>query len=568
MNPAHTSDQPGIAPCGMSMEPVYAEASLPGSIPPGTVRISPDKQQMLGVRVEKVGRTANHHVLRTLGRVAADENLTHRVTAGANGWVWDVHQATTGSLVKKDQLMATVYNYQFLTRQQQFLYALEFEERRKKVAAKKAMQTNSGHQRKKGSSGDTHQQHQTRQPGRQPFAAQLSSWSKVPTTPGGLNSAGGMVYTIRDQLEVARLELYSLGVSEYQIQEIARARRIALDIEVRSPVDGLVLARNVSPQQRFDKGAELFRIADLSRVWILADIFEQEADYIRPGDKARVFLPRHGHGFEAIVTEVPPSFDPVTRTLKVRLEADNPQLALRPDMFVDVEFIIHFPEALTVPASAVLDSGMRKAVFVDKGNGFFEPRAVETGWRFGGRVEILKGLMPDERIAVSGNFLLDSESRMNLAATGFYEIPEKDIICGMDAYPGKAKRAGLTSDFEGKTYYFCSEQCKAQFDHEHTLHTATPAEGRRPSHTTALNKKLSMTGSWKDPVCGMLVQVNKAEADGLKSAYQGNTYYFCAESCKKRFEENAKFFVAKIAGNMGQPGVPDHAERQHDKPRN
>ena len=568
MNPAHTSDQPGIAPCGMAMEPVYAEGNRPGSIPPGTAWISPGKQQMLGVRVEEATLTVNRHVLRTLGRVAADENLTHRVTAGASGWVWDVHHATTGSLVKKDQLMATVYNYQFLTRQQQFLYALEFEERRKRVAAKRAMQTHSGNQQKKVSTGNKHQATQYQQEWKQSPTAQISSWSKVPTTPGGLNPSGRMVYTIRDQLEVARLELYSLGVTEYQIQEIIRARRVVTDIEVRSPVDGLVLARNVSPQQRYDKGTELFRIADLSRVWILADIFEQEADYIRPGDKARIFLPRHGRGFEAIVTEVPPIFDPVTRTLKVRLEADNPGLALRPDMFVDVEFIIHFPEAVTVPASAVLDSGMRKAVFVDKGNGFFEPKAVETGWRFGGRVEILKGLMADERIAVSGNFLLDSESRMNLAAAGFYEIPEKDIVCGMDAYPGKAKRAGLTSDFKGRTYYFCSEKCKAQFENEHTLHTTAPAEVRMPSHTASLKKKQSATGSRKDPVCGMLVQVSQAEADWLKSAYEGNTYYFCAESCKRRFEENAKLFVKKIAGNKGQPGVPDHAERQHDKPRN
>ena len=173
------------------------------------------------------------------------------------------------------------------------------------------------------------------------------------------------------------------------------------------------------------------------------------------------------------VLNVPPQFDPASRTLKVRLEADNPGYALRPDMFVDVEFPIQLPPAITVPVDAVLDSGLRKTVFVDRDNGFFEPRKVETGWRFGDRVEIVKGLMPGERIVTSGTFLLDSESRMKMAAAGMSKSTEarsaKDPVCGMDVDESKAKAAGRISEYRGKAYYFCTDQCKQQFDRNHNL---------------------------------------------------------------------------------------------------
>ena len=146
-----------------------------------------------------------------------------------------------------------------------------------------------------------------------------------------------------------------------------------------APATGFIIARNVSPGQRFDKGAEWYRIADLSRVWVLADLFRNEAEYVRPGMKVRVTIPETKKTLNAVVSKVLPQFDPNSRTLKVRLELDNPGYALRPDMFVDVEFPVTLPAALTVPADAVLDSGLKKTVFVDRGNGLFEPREVETG---------------------------------------------------------------------------------------------------------------------------------------------------------------------------------------------
>jgi RND family efflux transporter MFP subunit len=261
-----------------------------------------------------------------------------------------------------------------------------------------------------------------------------------------------------------RDSLRNIGMSDVQIEEIAETRAYAESIQIRSPANGFVTVRNVSTGLRFDKGTELYRIADLSRVWILADLFENEASYFKPGRTVKVTLREQKKTFTAKVSAVLPQFDPATRTLKLRLEVENPGYTLRPDMFVDVSIPVTFPPAVIVPADAVLDAGIKKTVFVDRGNGIFEPRLVETGWRFGNRVEIKSGLKPGERIVVSGNFLIDSESKMELAAAGMYGTLEKDPVCGADIAVRKAEKAGRISIYQGKTYYFSSLECKQQFD--------------------------------------------------------------------------------------------------------
>ena len=178
----------------------------------------------------------------------------------------------------------------------------------------------------------------------------------------------------------------------------------------------------------------------------------------------KILSPNYSMIFRGTVSDVPPVFDPGSRTLKVRLEAENPGEILRPDMFVDVELPINLPPAISVPADAVLDSGFKKTVFVDDGGGFFEPREVETGWRIGNRVEIVKGLKLGERIVISGNFLIDSESRLELAAAGMVGTMSKDPACGVDVSINKAEKTGRKSTYQGKTYYFSSDECKQQFD--------------------------------------------------------------------------------------------------------
>jgi Cu(I)/Ag(I) efflux system membrane fusion protein len=441
MHPAYKSDKPGIAPdCGMELVPVYADAgpgelaSTGGSVPAGTVTISPEKQQLMGVRVSQVEKASGTYQLRLFGRVAPDEARVYKLNAGIEGFIQEVSSATTGSQVTKDQLLATFSAPNATMLIQTYILNLGAEERFKKSVAEG-------------------------------------------TTEGQALPAANANIQQRTQ------QLQNLGMSFLQMEEIKRTRQVPDSVKILAPSKGFVLARNVSPGQKFDKGTEWYRIADLSRVWILADVFENEAQYLRPGVGARVSLPSQGKSFSARVSEVLPEFDPVTRTLKVRLEAENPGFALRPDMFVDVELPITFPPTIAVPVDAVLDSGLKKTVFVERGEGFFEPRQVETGWRFEDRVQIVKGLAAGERIVVGGNFLIGSESRLKAAAAGMY-ASVKDPVCGMEVDEGKAQAAGKMSTHGGKTYYFCSEQCKHKFEanpDSYLKKIAAPMAGRKRS---------------------------------------------------------------------------------------
>jgi RND family efflux transporter MFP subunit len=211
-----------------------------------------------------------------------------------------------------------------------------------------------------------------------------------------------------------RLELWDLGGE--QIDEIAKSGKAQRSITVYAPASGYVIARNAFQGQKSGPETELYAIGDLSRVWVVADVFENDAPNVRVGQSVVVGLPsENGKGFMARVSYIQPQIDPATRTLKVRIEAANPAMQLKPDMFVDVEFQSASQRKLTVPAEAVLDAGQRKTVFVDQGNGNLEPRQVEIGERTGNRIEILKGLKAGERIVTSGNFLIDAESQLKQA---------------------------------------------------------------------------------------------------------------------------------------------------------
>jgi len=394
------------------------------SMPPGTVRITPEKQQIIGVKLGTVEKKAVTHTLRILGRVAADETRIYRIIAAADGWIVDAFNNPTGSLVKKDEVLASVFIPESLIEQRNYITWLLG-----------------------GGLGGTDRVLQTRNP---------------------------LQYVWSKQQFIENLQ--KLGMGDSQIEEVARTRQVIQNVLIRAPTIGFVTVRDVSPNQRFLKGNELFRITDLSRVWIVADLFENESRYLQPGKSVKVSLPRGGMTFQAKVSDVLPQFDPVTRTLKVRLEADNSGYVLKPDMFVDLELPVSLPPVIAVPADAVLDSGVKKTIFVDQGNGFFEPREVETGRRVGNRVEIVKGLKPGEQIAVSGNFLIDSESRLELAATGMVGTLSKDPVCGADVSINKAEKAGRKSSYLGKTYYFSSDECKGRFDKNPVKYAEKTAE--------------------------------------------------------------------------------------------
>jgi Cu(I)/Ag(I) efflux system membrane fusion protein len=370
MHPQYKSQRSGDCPsCGMPLEAVYgdnastADAGYSGT--PGLVQVSAAKQQLIGVRTDVVERASNSNALRIPGRIAVDDSRLYRVVAANDGWIRELGSSPAGTFVKKDEVLASYYVRDLVSTQQGYLYAFDINSQYEQAQTNNALQRNTA----------------------------------------SLN--------LRTALDAVR----SLGMADLQIEELRRTHTPASEMRIYSPVTGFVLARNISPGQRIDKGSELYRIGDISHVWVMADVFEKDREFLAPGAKAIVRY--RGREISARMSGALPQFDPQSRTLKTRFELDNSGFVLQPDMFVDVEVQVNMPAAITVPADAVIDSGRRKTVYVDRGGGFFEPRLVKTGWRLGDRVQVTDGLLPGEHIVVSSNFLIDSESRLKLApATG------------------------------------------------------------------------------------------------------------------------------------------------------
>lgn len=476
MNPALKFDKPGIAPCGMPLVPVYADSMGPVGggmdpqtpLPPGTVRISPEKQQLIGVRVIAVEKVPWTHTLRVLGRVTPDETLVYRINAATDGWIEKTMPVTTGSLVKEQELLATLsfFSLEYRTLVQNYfnLYNLG------QASTPDALANNP-----------------------QYSAEQLRKMRKSARFAGDILDSS--------QVDYYRKSLYNYGISPYQLKEMERTMTFPEVVEIRAPAAGFILFRNVSPGLRLDRGVELFRIADLSRVWILADIFENEASFFKPGLRVRMELPYQKKTLYAQVSPVLPQFDPTTRTFKVRLVADNPGFALRPDMFVNVELPVSGPAAIVVPVDAVLDSGLKKTVFIDRGNGIFESRMVETGRHLGERVEIVGGLMQGEKIVVSGNFLIDSEAKMQQATSGIAGNVGFDLVCRMNVDEDRARAEGNFREYRGKTYFFCSPECRDDFGKEPKRYLKTPAapSGMKMPASPGSMKMPASPGSIKMP---------------------------------------------------------------------
>jgi YHS domain-containing protein len=419
MHPQYTSDRQGDCPiCGMRLEPVRAGAApdksaSAGLDTPGGVVVDASRQQLIGVRTDEVRRTSSSHVLRVPGRIAVDAQRLYRIIAAVDGWILELGQNTVGRSVKKDQFLASYYTPNLLYSERLFLLS---------IPAGGAAPTTT------------------------------KDFSQASVRTAGSANPEFPIDTLR-----------GLGMSDLQINEIQRTRTASPHINVYSPASGFVIERNLSPGQRFDKGTELYRIADISRMWLWTDIFEKDRQFVKPGAEAVAVY--QGRRFKARMSDALPQFDTQSRTLKTRFELDNPGHVLQPDMFVDVELNVEMPPAITVPADAVFDSGLRKTVFVDRGDGNFDARRVETGWRLGGRVEIVKGLMEGEHVVAAANFLLDSESRMRAVSAGVFDA-EIDPVCGMEVDAKKGAAAGRTAVHEGHTYYFCADECRKKFEAE------------------------------------------------------------------------------------------------------
>ena len=449
MHPSYRSDKPGIAPdCGMALEPVYEgeDRAAKLQLRPGAVSISPEKQLLIGVRVLKVERNSGSRMIRTTGRVDADSGKIFRVMAGAEGWVQSVKNNPAGAFVKKDELLAFLYSREFRNAEQAYLGSLASLERLK----------------------GTHDQED---PARSSDAS----------------------------LRINEEQLRSLGMGEPQIKELAKTRQITRDITLTSPIDGIVLSRDVSPGQRFEKGTEFYRIADLRNVWITADLFGGDTQFFAPGARVKATIRERGKTIFATVGDTAPLFDPASRTLKLRLEAENPGFVLRPDMFVDLEFSAKAPAGLAIPQDAVIDSGLQKIVYVETSDGVFEPRPVILGTAYGNLVTVTSGLAAGEKVVTSGNFLIDSESKMRSSAlispaikdvqlsSGQHAVALRDPVCGMELDPNRGSSAGHSEKYQGEVFQFCSDKCQKKFQQDPAKYAGVkvssvsdPARASRP----------------------------------------------------------------------------------------
>lgn len=371
MHPAYKSDKPGIAPdCGMKLEPVYADDAAAAET--GLLNITPEQQRLIGIQYGEAELTTLSNPFRAEGKVAIDETRLARVHPKVEGWIEQVFVDFTGAPVEKGQKLLTIYSPEMLAAEQDYLLALQ---------ARKILRSS-------------------------PLAE-------------AAENSDSLLKASR-----TRLELWDLSAA--QIDDIEKTGNTVRAITLYAPASGFITARNAFPSQKVSPDTQLYEIADLSRVWIMADVFESDARNLRIGQGAVITIPYQNERRRAArVSYIQPQVDPTTRTMKARLEAMNPGFQLKPDMFVDVEFQAASQRKLTVPAEAVLNAGLRQTVFVDRGNGRLEPRQVETGERLGDRIEILQGLNPGDRVVTSGNFLIDSESQLKQALQGL-ETPSGD----------------------------------------------------------------------------------------------------------------------------------------------
>lgn len=365
-----------------SAAPARTSAAVAEAPQPLEVTVSAATQQLMDAQVTDVRTEPGRRSWRLFGRITADERRVYAVNAGIEGTILDVANVTTGSQVRANQLLARYTAPELLMAMQAFILAAESVERQKPAEAPEGRP-----------SGDA---------------------SPVIST-----NAGGLVVNGNNSNLRQRVDrLHLLGMSDVQMAQMRRTRTVPESINILAPADGIVLERNVSPGRKFARGDEWFRIADLRRVWIVVDVTGRDAEDIRPGTEARIKLRDDPRVFVAHVSDVAPQFNLETRTRTIRLEADNPGLVLRPGMFADVELTAPFAAAIVVPSDAVIETAGKPTVFVERSPGSYEPRLVETGWRHERRIEIVKGLVPGDRIVTSGAFLLESQSRSQVSSVG------------------------------------------------------------------------------------------------------------------------------------------------------
>ncbi|MDP2268404.1 MAG: efflux RND transporter periplasmic adaptor subunit, partial [Deltaproteobacteria bacterium] len=328
-----------------------------------TVEIPTDKWQMIGVKTVKAAIKPMHRVIRTVGRIEYDERKLATANTKIEGWIEKLHIDYTGRYVKKGEPLAEIYSPELVATQQEFLNTLRWASQGKAVKDERT--------------------------------AMLL-----------INDAQAIV-------EAAKERLRLWDITDEQIKKIETTGKPIRTLTIYSPVAGYILQKMAVSGMRVMPGEKLFDVVDLSSVWIVADIYEYELPLIKVGQTARIGLSYFpGKDFSSQVDYIYPALASETRTAKARFTIPNPGGELKPQMFTNVEIRINLGSRLAVPSEAVIDTGMRQIVYVDKGDGYFEPREVTTGLKVDELVEVTGGIKAGEKVASSANFLIDSEAQL------------------------------------------------------------------------------------------------------------------------------------------------------------
>jgi RND family efflux transporter MFP subunit len=368
MHPSIVSDKPGNCPiCGMKLVPIGQDAMAAPAGPAtpaglAAVSISPAARERMGLTFGTVQRRGLERDVRTSARIAVDETRLYHVTLKVDGWVNHLHEIVTGKYIKKGQPLVTIYSPDLVSAQQEYLIALQSRER---------------------------------------LAASAD--------PDARQGADSLLAASRRRLEL-------LDVSEEQIAQIEKTREVQNELPLFAPFSGWVTERNIAAGHKLMAGEPLLVMADLTRVWGEADIYESDLPYVKVGMPAELTLPYWpGRTFKGKVIFISPTVDPDSRTLQARMEIDNTELLLKPGMYANARLHYDLGRALLVPEGAVMFTGEHTYAFKDAGNGALVPVEIKVGQRSAGFYELVSGLNEGDRVVTSANFLVDSESSMKAA---------------------------------------------------------------------------------------------------------------------------------------------------------
>ena len=332
-----------------------------------TVEIPEAGQRFIGVKTTVAAEKSLNRTIRTVGRVEYDERKIATINTKIEGWIENLRVDYTGRYVKKGEVLAEIYSPELVASQQEYLNILK--------------------------------------------------WSRPGVAPAGAETSSDLSRMLAQDAEAmrqaARQRLRFWDISESQIQKIEKTGQPLRTLALFSPVNGYVVQKSAVQGMKVQPGEKLFDLVDTSTVWVVSDIYEHEVALVRTGQQAEITLDSlPGKVFTSTIEYVSPLLAGETRTAKIRFTLDNQAGDLKPQMFANVEIKINLGRKLVVPEDAVINTGVRQLVYVDKGDGYFEPREVSVGAKVEGMAEILRGLQAGEKVASAATFLIDSEARL------------------------------------------------------------------------------------------------------------------------------------------------------------